>query len=109
MHPRRLHRSHRPHPSSARRPDHSVRAPHRVLSGGDGMSGGYSNAAGMPHDQMICPECGGRAYSDSVDVGVGLYVRGNFECAACGWEYEADGMMRVGSYADYFPDQGASA
>lgn len=56
---------------------------------------------------MRCPECGGIAESDSVDVGVGLYVRGNFACP-CGWEYEADGKMNVGSYADYFPDQALS-
>ena len=39
-------------------------------------------------DRMQCPACGGNAYSDSVDVGVGLVVRGNFACA-CGWEYGA--------------------
>lgn len=52
---------------------------------------------------MLCPECGGRAESDAVDVGVGLYIAGNFVCD-CGWEYEADGMARVGSYDDWFPD-----
>ena len=26
---------------------------------------------------MTCPECGGRAESDAVDVGVGLYIAGN--------------------------------
>ena len=36
-------------------------------------------------DRMKCPACGGIAESDSVDVGVGLIVRGNFSCA-CGWE-----------------------
>lgn len=52
-------------------------------------------------DQMICPECGSIAESESVDVGVGLYIRGNYECA-CGWEYEADGRMNVETYNDYF-------
>jgi hypothetical protein len=36
-------------------------------------------------DRMKCPACGGIAESDSVDVGVGLIVRGNFSCE-CGWE-----------------------
>ena len=36
-------------------------------------------------DEMICPECGGIAVSDSVDIGVGILVRGNFYCANCGW------------------------
>lgn len=38
-------------------------------------------------DRMQCPMCGGIAYSDSVDVGVGLYIRGNYECS-CGWEID---------------------
>lgn len=50
---------------------------------------------------MKCPECGGSAESDAVDVGVGLYIRGNYECE-CGWEYEADGRMNVENYNDYF-------
>lgn len=58
----------------------------------------------LPADQMICPECGGIAESDSVDVGVGLMVRGNFNCP-CGWELDADGKMNVGSYEDYFLPQ----
>jgi hypothetical protein len=36
---------------------------------------------------MKCPACGDVAESDSVDVGVGLLVRGNFACA-CGWEID---------------------
>jgi hypothetical protein len=38
-------------------------------------------------DRMKCPACGGIAESDSVDVGVGLIVRGNFSCS-CGWEID---------------------
>lgn len=57
----------------------------------------------LPSDQMICPECGKIAESDSVDVGVGLIVRGNFACE-CGWEFEADGRMNVANYGDYFID-----
>lgn len=52
-------------------------------------------------DRMDCPECGGNAYSDSIDVGVGIYIAGNFMCD-CGWEYQADGRMNVASYDDYF-------
>lgn len=40
-------------------------------------------------DRMECPMCGKTAYSDSVDVGVGLYIRGNFECE-CGWEIDGE-------------------
>lgn len=54
-------------------------------------------------DQMRCPSCGGIATSDSVDVGVGLYVAGNFSCS-CGWELEAEGKLNVVSYDDYFPE-----
>ena len=39
----------------------------------------------LPADHMICPACGAIAESDSVDVGVGTIVRGNFSCL-CGWE-----------------------
>jgi hypothetical protein len=60
--------------------------------------------ARLRDDQMLCPECGDIAESDSVDVGVGLYIRGNYECR-CGWEYEADGRMNVASYDDYFYSQ----
>ena len=52
---------------------------------------------------MTCPECGKRAESDSVDVGVGLYIRGDYSCE-CGWEYHADGMANVGAYEDWFVD-----
>lgn len=52
-------------------------------------------------DQMRCPKCGGIAESDSVDVGVGLVVRGNFACE-CGWEYNAEGKIQVETYDDYF-------
>jgi transposase len=52
-------------------------------------------------DQMICPECGGVADSDSVDIGVGLQVRGNFACV-CGWEIDADGKANVETYDDWF-------
>ena len=52
---------------------------------------------------MTCPECGGRAESDAVDVGVGLYIAGNFACA-CGWEITADGRANVATYDDWFPD-----
>jgi hypothetical protein len=38
-------------------------------------------------DQMPCPACGGMAESESVDVGVGLMIRGNFHCD-CGWEID---------------------
>lgn len=41
----------------------------------------------MRADQMTCPACGERAESDSVDVGIGLMVRGNFACS-CGWEID---------------------
>ncbi len=53
------------------------------------MSNGYSSGRndGLLADQMRCPKCGEIAVSDSVDVGVGLIVRGNFACA-CGWEID---------------------
>ena len=66
------------------------------------MSNGYMNGNHRA-DQMTCPECGGIAESESVDVGVGLVVRGDFVCP-CGWESEADGRMNVGTYDDWFPD-----
>lgn len=50
-----------------------------------------------------CPECGARAESESIDVGVGLYIQGNFICA-CGWESDADGKMNVSAYSDYFEE-----
>lgn len=68
------------------------------------LRNGYVGSCGtLPADQMRCPECGGIATSESVDVGVGLCVRGNYECA-CGWEYEADGRANVATYDDWFPD-----
>lgn len=39
---------------------------------------------GLRQDQMRCPQCKGIAESESVDVGVGLIVRGDFSCE-CGW------------------------
>lgn len=33
---------------------------------------------------MTCPACGGVAECESVDVGVGLVLRGDFSCE-CGW------------------------
>lgn len=53
------------------------------------MGNGYSSGRndGLLADQMICPKCGGIAESESVDVGVGLIVRGNFSCV-CGWEID---------------------
>jgi len=36
-------------------------------------------------DQMECPACGGVAECENVDVGVGLYLRGDYSCP-CGWE-----------------------
>ena len=41
-------------------------------------------------DRMKCPACGGLATCESVDVGVGLVIRGDFSCA-CGWEIDAEG------------------
>lgn len=41
-------------------------------------------------DQMICPNCGEIAVSDSVDIGVGIQVRGNFYCEACHWAKPTD-------------------
>lgn len=52
---------------------------------------------------MTCPECGGVAESDTVDVGVGLMVRGNYACS-CGWEIDADGKVNVGFYDDWFDE-----
>lgn len=52
---------------------------------------------------MKCPDCGGQAESDAVDVGVGLYIAGNYWCE-CGWEIGADGRANVAIYEDWFPD-----
>ena len=43
---------------------------------------------------MQCPQCGALAESEAVDVGVGLYIKGDFSCTACGWE--ADGPLDHG-------------
>lgn len=69
------------------------------------LTNGYVGRCGkLPADQMVCPECWRVATSESVDVGVGLIVRGNFECA-CGWEYDADGKLNVATYDDYFVEK----
>ncbi len=39
---------------------------------------------------MKCPNCGGRAECESVDVGVGLYLRGDYACPDCGWEIHSE-------------------
>jgi predicted RNA-binding Zn-ribbon protein involved in translation (DUF1610 family) len=39
-------------------------------------------------DQMVCPNCGQIAECESVDVGVGLVLRGDFNCDNCGWEID---------------------
>lgn len=36
---------------------------------------------------MTCPACGSVAQCDAVDVGVGLYVSGQYICD-CGWEID---------------------
>lgn len=38
---------------------------------------------------MECPACGGRAECESVDVGVGLILRGDYACW-CGWEIDSE-------------------
>ena len=35
---------------------------------------------------MTCPNCGARAECESVDVGVGLYLKGDYACHRCDWE-----------------------
>lgn len=66
------------------------------------LKNGYVAPCGtMRADQMRCSECGEIANSESVDVGVGLYIKGDYTCR-CGWEYDADGKMNVAAYADYF-------
>jgi hypothetical protein len=42
----------------------------------------------MTPGQMICPQCGGIAESDTVDIGVGVQVRGNFHCEGCDWSVD---------------------
>lgn len=66
------------------------------------LRNGYVGPGGtLPADMMPCPECGSIAYCESVDVGVGLYIDGEYECR-CGWCSGGDGMMRVAAYDDYF-------
>lgn len=52
---------------------------------------------------MPCPECGGTAEAECVDVGVGLYINDEYECP-CGWNLSADGRANVATYDDWFPD-----
>lgn len=52
---------------------------------------------------MKCPECGGTAEAECVDVGVGLYISEEYECP-CGYSSAADGRMNVATYDDWFPD-----
>lgn len=35
---------------------------------------------------MKCPACGGIAESEAVDVGVGLYIKGDYACHRCDWD-----------------------
>lgn len=42
----------------------------------------------MRADQMICPNCGHIATCESVDVGVSLYLKGDFRCSNCPWELD---------------------
>jgi len=37
---------------------------------------------------MKCPVCGAIAESEAVDVGVGLYIKGDFKCSKCNWELD---------------------
>lgn len=37
---------------------------------------------------MTCPRCGAQTESMCEDVGVGLYIKGDFYCSACGWEID---------------------
>lgn len=39
-------------------------------------------------DRMECPNCGATAWCESVDVGVGLYLKGDYHCDECGWEID---------------------
>ncbi len=52
---------------------------------------------------MKCPECGGTAEAECVDVGVGIYISEEYECP-CGFNSAADGRMNVATYDDWFPD-----
>lgn len=64
-------------------------------------NGYMDHGRGLPAHMMVCVECGEYACCESVDVGVGFYVDGNYVCR-CGWESDADGRMNVASYADYY-------
>ena len=37
---------------------------------------------------MTCPACGATAECEAVDVGVGLYLRGDYACSQCDWELD---------------------
>jgi rubredoxin len=37
---------------------------------------------------MTCPMCGALAESECVDVGVGLYITGDYVCSQCDWEID---------------------
>lgn len=52
------------------------------------LPSGEAERGELPPDQMRCPRCGDIAESDSVDIGVGLMIRGNFDCNSCGWEID---------------------
>lgn len=56
---------------------------------------------------MRCPECGGVAEAECVDIGVGIYIKDEYECS-CGYNSAADGRANVGSYDDWFADQCAA-
>lgn len=40
---------------------------------------------------MRCPACGATAKCEAVDVGVGLYLRGDYTCSRCDWEINGPG------------------
>lgn len=35
---------------------------------------------------MACPQCNNTVEAESVDVGVGLYIKDEWFCDRCGWE-----------------------
>lgn len=35
---------------------------------------------------MACPQCNATIEAESVDVGVGLYIKDEWACHRCGWE-----------------------
>lgn len=51
---------------------------------------------------MKCPDCGGTAEAECVDVGVGLYIKDEYECP-CGYNSAADGRANVANYEDWLP------